>query len=82
MSRLHIYYRLSDKGENKEKCEYINNKNCLENFIKEFPSDQITVIADNVTDETYNWLKTIRFGAIHRTTLGNSVVFGLHIYYH
>ena len=72
MEKLHIYYRLSDKGENKERLPIINNKSCLENFIKHFPSSNIEIIADNVLDETYEWLTTLNFLMIHRTFLGNS----------
>jgi len=72
MSELHIFYRISDKGENKERLSIINNKNCLENFIKEFPVENIEIIADNVNEDTIKWLETYNFKSIKRTTLGNS----------
>jgi hypothetical protein len=70
--KLTIFYRLSDKWNPKNRVDYVNNKNCLENFMKEFPLDKIVVIADNITDETFNWLNSIRFKQLHRTSLGNS----------
>ncbi len=69
---LHVIYRLSDKGENKERLDYIDNKVCLENFIKEFPPGNITVVADNVKDDTARWLETYGFKEILRTSLGNA----------
>ena len=35
-NNLHIVYRLSDMGENKERLDCINNKSCLENFLQSF----------------------------------------------
>jgi hypothetical protein len=72
MKVLHIYYRLSDKGEKKERLSFINNKVCLDNFLQEFPQEQITILADNVKDETIEWLETYNFKYIHRTNSGNS----------
>ncbi len=72
MKVLHIYYRLSDKGENKERLSFINNKVCLDNFLQEFPQEQITIVADNVKDETIKWLETYNFKYIYRTYLDNS----------
>ena len=69
---LHIFYRISDKGESKERMNLINNFNCLKNFLIEFPTSRIEIIADNVNDETFNWLNSFKFKNIHRTSLGNS----------
>lgn len=69
--KMHIFYRLSDKGEIKEKLSNVNNRTCLENFLKEFLAEEIVIVADNVIDETYAWLKAKKFKAIHRTSLGN-----------
>lgn len=75
MKALHVYYRISDKGENKERLNIVNNKNCLENFLKEFPAECIEIVADNVKDETIKWLESFNFRYIHRTNLGNSSSF-------
>jgi hypothetical protein len=72
MKSLNIFYRLSDKGENKERLSFINNKICLDNFLSEFPKEYIEIVADNVEDETMIWLQTYKFKCIHRTYLGNS----------
>lgn len=51
---MHIYYRISDAGYKKEKPAYINNENCLRNFVKQFNKhiEQMVVIADNTSPET------------------------------
>lgn len=72
MNELIIFYRLSDKGNPKNRLSNVNNKKCLENFIKEFAQEQIVIIADNVLDETMEWLRLYNFKQLHRTTLGNS----------
>ena len=73
---MKLFYRLSDGGYNKEKPSYINNKNCLENFISVFNRDDITIIADNVSDKTYEWLKSLNLN-INRTNFGKgSLSFG------
>jgi hypothetical protein len=69
---LNIFYRVSDMNRMTGRLDYITNYNCLENFIHEFPVENITMIADNVKEETYEWLKTYKFKEIHRTSLGNS----------
>jgi hypothetical protein len=69
---LHIFYRLSDRGENKERLFNSNNKNCLENFLREFPADSIEIVADHVEDLTMNWLAMYHFKNVHRTNLGNT----------
>lgn len=72
MTDLHVFYRLSDKGEKKQKLPQISNRTCLENFLKHFPAHEVTVIADNVAEETFAWLQGYDLKAIIRTALGNS----------
>lgn len=69
---LKIYYRISDRGKTIGKPEFINNKLCLENFIRVFNNDvDITFVADNCNESTIEWLET--FGKeIVRTSLGNA----------
>jgi hypothetical protein len=56
---MKIIYRTSDTGYNKVKPEYINNENCLKNFVKVFSKhiNDIIVIADNPSDELLNSIK-------------------------
>jgi len=55
---MKIYYRISDSGYNKIKPPYINNENCLRNFIKEFTNNELIVIADNVNQSTMNMIQS------------------------
>ena len=49
---MKIIYRISDTGYNKVKPDYINNENCLKNFVYVFDNQNIEVIADNCSKET------------------------------
>ena len=53
---LKIFYRISDAGYNKIKPSFINNETCLRNFINEFGTDDLVVIADNVSDSTMDMI--------------------------
>ena len=65
-----IYYRISDSGYDKVKPEYINNKNCLNNFISVFGLSNLNIIADNVNDDTFMWISSLT-DKIDRTQLGS-----------
>jgi len=56
---MKIIYRTSDVGYKKVKPDYINNENCLKNFVKVFNKhiDDIIVIADNPSDELLDSIK-------------------------
>ena len=54
---MKVFYRISDGGYNKIKPEYVCKKlDVFERFYKIFNKYDIYVIADNVCDETYNYL--------------------------
>tara|TARA_R110000868_G_scaffold395443_1_gene667109 strand:+ start:408 stop:1139 length:732 start_codon:yes stop_codon:yes gene_type:complete len=73
---LKIYYRLSDKGLRTGKPSYINIKNCLENFLWHFDKSDITLIADNIEEDTYQYLLGIfNEEQIRRTCDGNATGF-------
>lgn len=72
MKNLTVFYRISDKGNTKNRMQNSNNKTCLDNFIKEFSPSQIEIIADNVEQETKIWLESYNFKKLHITSLGNS----------
>ena len=63
---INVFYRISDGGYAKEKPNYVNNKKCLNNFLKNFEEcknidlcfKNLLVIADKVSDDTYNWLNS------------------------
>jgi hypothetical protein len=49
---MKLIYRISDTGYNKVKPDYINNENCLKNFVYAFGNRDLEVIADNCSKET------------------------------
>ena len=78
MEEIKVFYRLSDAGYDKVKPDYINNKECLVNFLSVFKGDDIHIIADNVSDDTWRWLGKLRTTdtyskptSIERTQLGS-----------
>lgn len=54
---MKIIYRISDAGYNKVKPEYINNENCLKNFVYVFGNKDIQIIADNCSEDTLKMIK-------------------------
>jgi len=69
---LKIFYRLSDIGGRPEiQACWTTNAICLMNFLDTFPDTDITVIADNTTDKTFEWLQLIKNINIIKTSLGN-----------
>jgi hypothetical protein len=68
---ISIFYRISDTGYNKVKPTYVNNENCLHNFVKHFGSN-LNIIADNVSDETLNMIqKYVDIENIQQVSIGN-----------
>jgi hypothetical protein len=55
---MHVIYRISEIGYLKDKPNYINNKNCFENALQIFNKANWYVIADNVSDETKEYLNS------------------------
>jgi len=54
LNLLKTFYRISDGGNVKIKPNYISNQKCLYNFISTFGRGGATIIADNISDETYS----------------------------
>ena len=49
---MKIIYRISNSGYNKVKPDYVNNENCLKNFVNVFGNDNLHIIADNCNEHT------------------------------
>ena len=60
-SDMKIIYRISDKGFNKVKPDYINNENCLQNALKTFPLNEHNwfIIADSVSNNTKDMIEKL-----------------------
>jgi hypothetical protein len=71
---MKIYYRISDNGYNKVKPNYINNHNCLQNFVNIFDKhkNNIFIIADNISNVTYTMInKYILADHIQKVSVGH-----------
>lgn len=71
---MHVYYRISDKGNPKEKLEFADKFYCLSNAMQEFGKEFMHVIADNCNPETIGFLKQHEL-SYEETSLGNSASF-------
>tara|TARA_Y100000385_G_scaffold79794_1_gene81318 strand:+ start:1070 stop:1768 length:699 start_codon:yes stop_codon:yes gene_type:complete len=58
---IKVYYRLSNQnaGRSKIKLPHATKQHCLENCIKEFGLDNITVIGDKLNQETLDYLNSL-----------------------
>lgn len=74
---MKILYRLSDGSYKKQRFEHATKQGCLENFLKHFPKEEITIYADNVKDETFDWLQ--QYGCELKRTSGGSSAAGFRI---
>lgn len=76
--KLFVYYRISDKGNPKEKLPNGDRFSCLRNAIREFGAENIHVIADNCSSATLDFIKSFAEDSgvgvltIEETSLGNS----------
>lgn len=74
---MKVLYRISDGGNSKNKPKYVYDKNNMFlHFIKTFKCNDIYVFADNVSEDTYNFLIShYDSSKIFRISLGNSKSF-------
>jgi len=69
---MRIIYRISDAGYNKVKPLYINNENCLKNFIYVFGNQNLEIIADNCSKETLEMItKYCHPNKINKVSVGH-----------
>ena len=59
--KIKAYYRISDAGYSKIKPEYVNNKNCLLNFVNVFQPEfgELKIYADNTSKETDDMIRSV-----------------------
>lgn len=71
---MKVLYRISDGGNRKEKPSYVNDKKKMFiHFIKVFSECDVYVFADNVCDDTYQFLTSVYDASkIFRISLGNA----------
>ena len=72
MDKTKIIYRISESGYNKVKPDYINNENCLKNFVRIFGNENLNIIADSCSDDTLQMIhKYVHFSAITNVSIGH-----------
>jgi hypothetical protein len=68
---MKILYRISDGSYKKERFQHATKQHCIENFLTHFPAEEVTIYADNVRDETLDWITKLGCTTI-RTNGGSS----------
>lgn len=69
---MKIYYRISDQSYTKVKLPGATKEFCFRNFISCFPNADLTIIADNCSEETCQMLKNITQAEVLKTSLSNA----------
>lgn len=68
---MKILYRISDGSTPKEKFKNATKQHCIKNFLQHFPTNEVIIYADNVRDESYEWITHLGCET-HRTNGGSS----------
>lgn len=69
---MKIIYRISNSGYNKVKPDYVNNENCLKNFVNVFGNQNIHIIADNCDEDTLHMItKYVDHSKIQNVSIGH-----------
>jgi hypothetical protein len=71
---LYIYYRISDKGNPKDKLPWADKFFCLSNALKMFGKETFHIIADNCSSQTIDFIRSRQI-SFEETSLGNSASF-------
>ena len=70
---MKVIYRISDGGYNKIKPHYVTKRPVFLHFCRVFKDYEIYVVADNVSDDTYDFLcQQVGSNKIFRTSLSNA----------
>ncbi len=68
---LNVFYRFCEETPGaKPRPPTFCKRKCLENFLECFPTSNVFLVADGVTDETYKWLLT-KVPRVERTEFKN-----------
>jgi hypothetical protein len=71
VNKLSVYYRISDKGnEKKQKLKRADKRTCLLNAVREFGAECFHIIADNCKAETVDFIREQGI-SFEETSLGN-----------
>lgn len=70
-------YRISDGITKPNKFQHATKRHCIENFLLHFPTNEVIIYADNVRDESYEWISSL--GCVTYRTNGGSSAAGFRI---
>ena len=68
---MKVLYRISDGSYPKERFPQATKRHCIENFLQHFPAEEVIIYADNVRDDSYEWIRQLGCET-HRTNGGSS----------
>jgi hypothetical protein len=74
---MKILYRISDGSYRKERFKNATKQHCIENFLSHFPKEEVLIYADNVRNETLEWITSL--GCEVKRTNGGSSAAGFRI---
>jgi hypothetical protein len=66
---------MSSNSYPKNKISWATKEYCLKNFVNQFPSSDIVLVADNLDNELYGYAKQFGLYKIQKTSLGNAKSF-------
>lgn len=69
---MYWYYRISDNSYPKEKLPGIGKQECLENFLSVFSEYQGMIVADNCSQETIDYIKSLDLPNLRISESGNA----------
>lgn len=72
---MKAFYRISDNSYTKPKIPGATKQNCLKNFLNCFTKSEKFIIADNVSNETFQMIKQMFTGKIFKTESSNAKSF-------
>jgi hypothetical protein len=72
---LYTLYRISDKGNKKNKLKHADKMHCLKNYIGVFGKENLVVFADNCLEQTLADINSLDVQLIELPGLGNSLSF-------
>lgn len=68
---MKVLYRISDGSYKKERFSHATKLHCVSNFLSHFPKEEVVIYADNVKEETLEWIKSLGCETL-RTNGGSS----------
>jgi hypothetical protein len=72
---MKVFYRMSSNSFPKKKIAWATKEYCLRNFLTQFPTENIVLIADNLDSGLYQFVRQFGFYRTEKTSFGNAKSF-------